>query len=140
MKYFSYIIIIVLISIKSSFLPHIVAATLTSTSTPYDRLGSGAMFTSISAYYDIINSIFTFSLDSSWRTLLLDTTIPLSTSNPVRYLDLATGTCEVIKEYLNSEREPPKTILGVDPSEGMLNVGHAKVRAEAAANAPSISI
>ncbi|GMI28211.1 hypothetical protein TrCOL_g5187 [Triparma columacea] len=88
------------------------------------------MFTSISAYYDIINTLFTFKLDQKWRLHLLSSTLPPDTPSPVHFMDIATGTCEVVKTYLTTDprliRRPSK-IVAVDPSVGMLNVCHDKL-------------
>ena len=109
------------------------------------------MFTTISTYYDIINTLFTFNLDKFWRDLLISTVLADSedagsaAGDPpgpakVHLLDVATGTCEVIKAVLASPYGANvSSVTGVDPSVGMLNVCHAKLSSSASTPFPGSS-
>lgn len=88
------------------------------------ELGSGVMFDGIAANYDFLNRVMSLGLDMSWRHELLS---ELSlTGSSTRVLDLATGTADVA--ILMADRVPGATILGVDPSNNMLNVGRGKLK------------
>jgi demethylmenaquinone methyltransferase / 2-methoxy-6-polyprenyl-1,4-benzoquinol methylase len=81
------------------------------------------MFNTISGKYDKFNDIMTWGLARNWRKSALLSLKPL---NPVRILDIATGTGDFgIKafRYLH-----PETIIGVDISDKMMEIGQEKVR------------
>lgn len=80
------------------------------------------MFDEIAPQYDKLNHLMSFGLDKRWRRKGLLTLKPL---RPQTILDLATGTGDLaIHAYklLN-----PKSVLGVDISEGMMKIGREKV-------------
>ena len=87
------------------------------------RLGSGAMFDRIAGRYDLLNRLISLGLDSRWRRSTVQA-LGLGTATPGKVLDLATGTGDVALEVL---RQHPETeVVGVDPSPGMLAIGHRK--------------
>jgi demethylmenaquinone methyltransferase/2-methoxy-6-polyprenyl-1,4-benzoquinol methylase len=85
------------------------------------------MFDMIATRYDIINRILAVGMDVGWRRRMVHV-IQQSvkdTANP-KLLDMATGTADVA---LMLRREiPSATVLGLDPSNNMLEVGRDKVR------------
>ena len=84
--------------------------------------GSGAMFDQIAKRYDLLNRIMSFGMDRGWRKQLIE-----SMPNDGELLDVATGTADV---GLALARVHPKTsIVGLDPSQGMLDVGQVKINA-----------
>lgn len=86
--------------------------------------GTGAMFDRIARRYDLLNRINSFGLDRSWRRKSVEA---LGLSPGSRVLDLATGTADVAIEVLR--QEPRATVIGLDTSPRMLDVGRHKVEA-----------
>jgi len=97
---------------------------MTSTDTPsLAREGSGAMFDGIAHRYDLVNRVISLGIDQSWRK---KTVRSLQLSPGARVLDLATGTGDLA--ILVASMHPDVSIVGVDPSEKMLEVGRRKLR------------
>jgi ubiquinone/menaquinone biosynthesis C-methylase UbiE len=86
-------------------------------------LGSGAMFDRIAARYDAMNRVLSFGLDRGWRRRAVRA---LRLGDRPRVLDLATGTGDLA---IAIAKEGAAKVIGVDPSQGMLAVGHRKVQA-----------
>ena len=93
-----------------------------STSTSRTRPGSGAMFDAIAERYDLLNTLMSFGLDRAWRRR---TVKALRLSAGSRILDLATGTGAVAVEIVR--QQPDATVVGLDPSPGMLDIGRQKL-------------
>lgn len=79
------------------------------------------MFDNISKNYDGLNRVISFGIDVSWRKKVVKL---VSKNNPQQILDIATGTGDLamMMSQLN-----PKKIVGLDISEGMLEVGKQKI-------------
>lgn len=84
--------------------------------------GSGAMFDGIAARYDLVNRVISLGIDQSWRR---KTVRALELGPSHRVLDLATGTADLAIQVARSE--PTVSVVGLDPSSKMLEVGRAKV-------------
>lgn len=97
----------------------------TETSAAVPRPGSGEMFDGIAHRYDPLNRLMTFGLDSGWRKKMVRA---LELPAGAKVLDLATGTAAVA--LLIARRHPDATVIGLDPSPRMLELGRAKVAAE----------
>jgi demethylmenaquinone methyltransferase/2-methoxy-6-polyprenyl-1,4-benzoquinol methylase len=80
------------------------------------------MFDDIAHRYDFMNRFLSAGIDVGWRRKALRTLIP---SSPRRILDVATGTAEVA--IMAAAMLKPEQILGIDISEGMLEIGRSKV-------------
>ncbi len=89
------------------------------------REGSGAMFDGIAHRYDLLNRLISLGIDQSWRR---KTVKALSLGPGSRVLDLATGTADLA--LLVARSEPGAHVVGLDPSERMLEVGRKKVSRE----------
>jgi demethylmenaquinone methyltransferase/2-methoxy-6-polyprenyl-1,4-benzoquinol methylase len=87
--------------------------------------GSGHMFDRIAKRYDRMNRILSFGLDKGWRKRLMKRLEPLQEGDSV--LDVATGTGDVAIAIARQFNEVQ--VQGLDPSGGMLDVGHSKVAA-----------
>lgn len=79
------------------------------------------MFNSIADKYDFLNHFLSAGVDIYWRKKAVDF---LAKTKPEYILDIATGTGDFAIEAL---RVKPKKIIGVDISEGMLEVGRRKM-------------
>lgn len=88
------------------------------------RPGSGAMFDRIAERYDVINKLMSFGLDRSWRRRTVKA-LELGPGSSV--LDLATGTGAVALEI--ARQQPAASIIGLDPSPGMLEIGRQNLTA-----------
>jgi demethylmenaquinone methyltransferase/2-methoxy-6-polyprenyl-1,4-benzoquinol methylase len=84
--------------------------------------GSGAMFDAIAARYDLLNRLLSFGIDQRWRKL---TARALELGPASRVLDLATGTCDLAIRVAG--HASGVSVVGVDPSERMLEVGQRKL-------------
>lgn len=82
------------------------------------------MFDEIAPTYDLLNHRLSWGIDRRWRRAAIDSLTPYA---PQRILDVATGTADFA--LLAAQRLRPQRLLGVDLSEGMLEVGRRKVAA-----------
>lgn len=80
------------------------------------------MFNNISAKYDFLNHFLSVGIDKIWRKKAVKL---LKEIKPKRILDLATGTGDFALESLQLN---PEEIIGIDISEGMLDVGRQKMK------------
>lgn len=80
------------------------------------------MFNSISGKYDFLNHFLSLGIDIRWRKKAIRL---LADANPKKILDIATGTGDFAIEALKLN---PESVVGVDISEGMLNVGKEKMK------------
>ena len=81
------------------------------------------MFNRIAPTYDRLNHILSLGIDRRWRRKAIDALKPFA---PQTILDIATGTGDFA--ILAARRLDPDRIIGVDISEGMMEVGREKVR------------
>ncbi len=100
--------------------------------TPYSRQGEKveqveAMFDGIAPTYDFLNHALSMGVDKGWRTKAIRA---LGQYSPRRVLDVATGTGDFA--ILTANLLHPEEIVGVDISEGMMNVARRKVQELAA--------
>jgi demethylmenaquinone methyltransferase/2-methoxy-6-polyprenyl-1,4-benzoquinol methylase len=97
---------------------------------PYKEDASGKkvqvarMFDSISGDYDFLNHFLSLGIDIRWRKKAIKLLAP---GNPKLILDVATGTGDFAVEALKLN---PDKVIGVDISEGMLDVGRKKMKAK----------
>jgi demethylmenaquinone methyltransferase/2-methoxy-6-polyprenyl-1,4-benzoquinol methylase len=80
------------------------------------------MFDNISQEYDGLNRVISFGIDIKWRNKVVDI---VSKTNPDRILDIATGTGDLAISLAKTEA---KEIIGLDISNGMLEVGRKKIK------------
>lgn len=80
------------------------------------------MFNKIAKKYDLANKVLSFGVDRGWRKKLAKL---VGRKPDAEVLDLATGTGDVIVDLLRYAT--PKRIVGIDPSQGMLNVAKEKI-------------
>ncbi len=81
------------------------------------------MFDSISGNYDFLNHFLSLGIDIQWRKKAIKL---LADGKPKFILDVATGTGDFAIEALKLN---PEKIIGVDISEGMLEIGKKKIKA-----------
>lgn len=79
------------------------------------------MFDTISKEYDGLNRVISFGIDIKWRKKAVQL---VANTNPNIILDIATGTGDLA---INLAETNAEKIIGLDISEGMLNVGKEKI-------------
>ncbi len=87
------------------------------------------MFNNIAHRYDFLNRFLSVGIDVGWRKKAIR---ELKALAPNRILDVATGTADVA--LLTQEILKPNQIIGIDISEGMLNFGREKIKAQGLEN------
>ena len=80
------------------------------------------MFNDIACRYDFMNHFLSAGIDVKWRRKAIQQLLDLK---PKRILDVATGTADVA--IMASGILHPEKIIGIDISEGMLEIGKRKV-------------
>jgi demethylmenaquinone methyltransferase/2-methoxy-6-polyprenyl-1,4-benzoquinol methylase len=86
--------------------------------------GSGKMFDQIATRYDLLNRVISMGFDRGWRRRLVR---GLNCDGRCRVLDVATGTADVAVDV--ATYHTLGSVVGLDPSTGMLEVGRKKVEA-----------
>lgn len=79
------------------------------------------MFDNISQNYDFLNHFLSLGIDKGWRRKAIELLKPLK---PKKILDVATGTGDFALMALTLN---PDKIIGIDISEGMLEMGRQKI-------------
>lgn len=80
------------------------------------------MFNSIAYRYDFLNRFLSVGIDIQWRKKAIR---QLQNLQPKKILDVATGTGDVA--ILTYQMLKPEQIIGIDISEGMLDLGKKKL-------------
>lgn len=79
------------------------------------------MFDTISKEYDGLNRVISFGIDVKWRKKVVGL---VGKTSPKIVLDIATGTGDLAINLVDTRAEK---IIGLDISEGMLDVGRKKI-------------
>ncbi len=79
------------------------------------------MFNNISPKYDLLNHLLSLGIDIHWRKKAIKL---LKSENPKTILDVATGTGDFAIQSLDLD---PDKVIGVDISDGMLEIGRQKL-------------
>ena len=79
------------------------------------------MFDNISNEYDSLNRVISFGIDVKWRNKVVSL---VNNSSPETILDVATGTGDLAISLVKTNA---KKIIGLDISDGMLEVGRKKI-------------
>ena len=87
------------------------------------------MFDDIAFRYDFLNRFLSAGFDVRWRKKAIR---QLKELNPKIILDVATGTADVA--IMTTKILQPEKIIGIDISEGMLNLGRKKIEARGLTN------
>jgi demethylmenaquinone methyltransferase/2-methoxy-6-polyprenyl-1,4-benzoquinol methylase len=80
------------------------------------------MFDAIAPRYDVMNRILSLGIDQRWRRA---TAVALELPEHGRVLDVATGTADLAIQLARTY--PGVQVVGVDPSERMLELGRLKL-------------
>lgn len=83
------------------------------------------MFNNIAHSYDLLNHSLSWGIDRRWRRTAIDS---LAAFRPQQILDIATGTGDFA--ILSARRLHPQSVIGADISEGMMDIGRQKVKAQ----------
>ncbi len=94
---------------------------------PYNTTGDKAkqvrdMFDNIAPAYDFMNRAMTLGIDRWWRRVAVNM---VKQAKPQRILDVATGTGDFAIGLYN--RVKPRQVVGIDLSQGMLDVARQKI-------------
>jgi demethylmenaquinone methyltransferase/2-methoxy-6-polyprenyl-1,4-benzoquinol methylase len=82
------------------------------------------MFDTISENYDGLNRVISFGTDAKWKNKILKM---VSAKQPKYILDIATGTGDLAILFAQTTA---KEIIGLDISQGMLDIGKKKIAAQ----------
>lgn len=82
------------------------------------------MFDTISNEYDGLNRVISFGIDVKWRNKVVKL---ISDKQPKNILDIATGTGDLAISLTTTNAEE---IIGLDISDGMLEVGRKKIKSK----------
>ncbi|MFC4263378.1 bifunctional demethylmenaquinone methyltransferase/2-methoxy-6-polyprenyl-1,4-benzoquinol methylase UbiE [Ferruginibacter yonginensis] len=82
------------------------------------------MFDSIAHRYDFLNRFLSAGIDVRWRKQAISY---LKDIHPQKILDVATGTADVA--LMTEKILKPANIIGIDISDGMLDIGRKKIEA-----------
>jgi len=80
------------------------------------------MFNNIAPRYDLLNHLLSMGIDKLWRWKAISL---LKAIKPKKILDIATGTGDFA---ISSMRLKPESVIGIDISIEMLNVGNVKIK------------
>lgn len=80
------------------------------------------MFDNISGRYDLLNHFLSLNIDKIWRKNAIKELVSIQ---PKRILDVATGTGDLA---IASLKLNPEEVVGIDISNGMLDVGREKMK------------
>ena len=80
-----------------------------------------SMFDNIAKNYDFLNHSLSLGMDNLWRKIAIKNI----KNNPKKILDIATGTADFA---ISSAKHTNAKIIGVDISQGMLDVGEIKIK------------
>ena len=80
------------------------------------------MYDNISSNYDFLNHFLSFGIDNIWRNKTIKI---VSQNQPKLILDVATGTGDLA--FAAQKKINPNKIIGLDLSNGMLEVGRSKI-------------
>ena len=83
------------------------------------------MFDNIASTYDTLNHRLSWNIDKSWRKKAIRRLAPFS---PKTILDIATGTGDLA--IMSAKMLLPKTLIGADISDKMMEIGRQKVKEE----------
>ena len=83
------------------------------------------MFDNIASTYDTLNHRLSWNIDKSWRKKAIRRLAPFS---PKTILDIATGTGDFA--IMSAKMLLPKTLIGADISDKMMEIGRQKVKEE----------
>lgn len=87
------------------------------------------MFDQIAHSYDTLNHRLSWDIDKRWRREAIKKLLPYK---PDRILDVATGTGDFA--ILSAKMLRPSKLIGIDLSEGMMDIGKKKVSTEKLGN------
>ncbi|MCB0526032.1 MAG: bifunctional demethylmenaquinone methyltransferase/2-methoxy-6-polyprenyl-1,4-benzoquinol methylase UbiE [Lewinellaceae bacterium] len=83
------------------------------------------MFDKIAPRYDLLNRLLSLGIDIQWRKKAIRY---LAVAKPEKILDVATGTGDVA--ILMAKMLKPKSVIGIDIANQMLEIGRKKIEAQ----------
>ncbi len=88
------------------------------------------MFNNIAQTYDTTNRVMSMGVDVSWRKEACKEAFKILNKNKINIADIACGTGDMMLHWENEGKEANidiKSIIGVDPSVGMLHIAMEKL-------------
>lgn len=88
------------------------------------------MFNDIAGSYDLTNRVMSCGIDMTWRKIACKQAFKLLKNQGLEIADIACGTGDMISHWQkNAQKEGVEiqSIIGLDPSEGMLSVARKKM-------------
>ena len=96
-----------------------------------DKSQTWRFFDLIAGRYDVLNRVLSLGIDVYWRRCMH---AHLLQNNKLSFLDLATGTGDVIDSFVKRFPDSFDRIVGLDMSQGMLDIGKVKLKKYASPN------
>lgn len=81
-------------------------------------------FDNIAPTYDRLNHLMTMSIDRAWRRRAVSMIVDMS--QPLRYLDVATGTGDLAQDILRRAHNE-SSLTGIDLSQPMMDIAKSKI-------------
>lgn len=102
-----------------------------------NKTASWEIFNKIAPKYDRLNRLLSLGMDIGWRRQL-STFFPKSSE--IRYLDVATGTGDVLITLLKQSSLKFKRAVGIDMAQKMLDIGQVKLKARQLDHVASLQV
>ena len=81
-------------------------------------------FDNIAPTYDRLNHLMTMGIDRAWRRRAVSMIVDMS--QPLRYLDVATGTGDLAQDILRRAHDE-SSLTGIDLSQPMMDIAKSKI-------------
>ena len=94
-------------------------------------------FERIAGHYDLLNDVLSWGMHRRWKAKLSTSVLSLRPPACPGILDVATGTGDVVLGFLQQPECRESEIIGLDPSQAMLNIAAGRTLAARWVNAPS---
>ncbi len=93
------------------------------------------IFDKIAGTYDFLNHLLSFGIDIYWRKVVINN---LPKRNDLEILDLACGTGDLTIAL--AKEKNVKSVLGIDLSQGMIDIGKTKITRKKLSDKSSMEI
>lgn len=94
-------------------------------------------FERIAGRYDLLNDVLSWGMHRRWKSRLITSVLSLRKARSRRILDVATGTGDLVHGFLRRGADTDGEVLGLDPSQAMLDVATRRMPTARWVKAPS---